>query len=39
VGGLYFGHVRIEGKSGVMSVSHRDLAGRVLHSTDLTPES
>ena len=26
-GGLYFGHVKIDGKSGVMTVSHRDLAG------------
>ena len=37
-GGLYFGHVKIDGKSGVMTVSHRDLAGKVLHSIDLTPE-
>jgi alkaline phosphatase D len=36
-GGLYFGHVRIDGKSGVMTVSHRDLTGAVLHSTELTP--
>jgi alkaline phosphatase D len=36
-GGLYFGHVRIDGKSGTMTVSHRDLAGAVLHSTELTP--
>ncbi len=36
-GGLYFGHVRIDGKSGVMTVSHRDLAGAVLHSIDLSP--
>lgn len=36
-GGLYFGHVRIDGKSGVMTVSHRDLAGTVLHSIDLSP--
>ncbi len=38
-GGLYFGHVRIDGKTGVMRVSHRDLAGAVLHATDLTPAS
>ena len=38
-GGLYFGHVRIDGKSGVMTVSHRDLAGTVLHSIDLSPAS
>ncbi len=36
-GGLYFGQVRIDGKSGVMTVSHRDLTGAVLHSTELTP--
>jgi alkaline phosphatase D len=36
-GGLYFGHVRIDGQSGVMTVSHRDLAGAVLHSIDLSP--
>ena len=36
-GGLYFGHVRIDGKTGVMTVSHRDLAGAVLHSIDLLP--
>ena len=38
-GGLYFGHVRIDGKTGVMRVSHRDLAGAVLHAIDLTPAS
>jgi alkaline phosphatase D len=37
-GGLYFGHVRIDGKTGVMTVSHRDLAGAVLHQTELVPE-
>ncbi|MGH7358479.1 MAG: alkaline phosphatase D family protein [Candidatus Rokuibacteriota bacterium] len=36
-GGLYFGHVRIDGKTGVMTVSHRDLAGVVLHTLDLSP--
>jgi alkaline phosphatase D len=36
-GGLYFGHVRIDGQSGVMTVDHRDLSGAVLHSTELTP--
>jgi hypothetical protein len=39
LGGLYFGHVRIDGKSGVMTVNHRDLAGAVLHSVDLSPAS
>jgi alkaline phosphatase D len=37
-GGLYFGYVRIDGKTGVMTVSHRDLAGAVLHQTELIPE-
>jgi alkaline phosphatase D len=37
-GGLYFGHVRIDGRSGVLTVSHRDLAGTVLHSIDLPPK-
>lgn len=36
-GGLYFGHVRIDGKTGVMTVSHHDLTGAVLHSIDLPP--
>ncbi|WP_206330802.1 alkaline phosphatase [Modestobacter sp. KNN46-3] len=36
--GLQFlGHVRIDGHSGVMTVQLRDVAGAVLHSTDLTP--
>jgi alkaline phosphatase D len=38
-GGLYFGHVRIDGKNGVMTVTHRDLAGAVLASVDLSPAS
>jgi alkaline phosphatase D len=37
-GGLYFGHVKIEGRTGVMTVSHRDLTGTVLHRIELTPE-
>jgi alkaline phosphatase D len=37
-GGLYFGHVTIEGLTGVMTVSHRDLTGAVLHRLELTPE-
>jgi alkaline phosphatase D len=36
-GGLYFGHVRIDGKTGVMRVSHCDVTGAVLQPTDLTP--
>jgi hypothetical protein len=29
--------VRIDGGSGVMTVQLRDVAGRVLHDTSLTP--
>jgi alkaline phosphatase D len=28
-GGLYFGHVAIDGRTGVMTVSHHDLTGTV----------
>jgi alkaline phosphatase D len=36
--GLQFlGHVRIDGDSGVMTVQLRDVAGTVLHQTELTP--
>src|SRR5262245_12446909 len=35
--GLYFGHVAIDGRTRVMTVGHRDLAGTVLHETRLTP--
>ena len=36
--GLQFlGHVHIDGDSGVMTVQLRDVAGTVLHSTELTP--
>ncbi|SNS41703.1 PhoD-like phosphatase [Geodermatophilus pulveris] len=33
----FLGHVRIDGDSGVMTVELRDVGGRVLHTTDLTP--
>jgi alkaline phosphatase D len=33
----FLGHVRIDGDSGVMTVELRDVGGRVLHRTDLTP--
>jgi alkaline phosphatase D len=33
----FVGHVRIDGDSGVMTVELRDIGGRVLHGTDLTP--
>ncbi|MBE3598381.1 MAG: alkaline phosphatase D family protein [Limnochordaceae bacterium] len=38
-GYLFFGHVHIEGRTGKMTVSHRDLAGRILHQTELDPEA
>jgi alkaline phosphatase D len=36
-GGLYFGHVRIDAATGLMTVSHRDVAGAVLDQIELTP--
>jgi alkaline phosphatase D len=36
-GSLYFGHVRIDAKSRVMTVTHRDLTGAVLHEVNLFP--
>jgi alkaline phosphatase D len=38
-GGLYFGHVRIDGQTRAMTVSHRNLAGETLHQLDLHPEA
>jgi alkaline phosphatase D len=37
-GGLYFGHVKIDGRTRAMTVSHRDLAGATLHRLELAPE-
>jgi alkaline phosphatase D len=36
-GSCNFGHVRIDGASGVMTVTHRDAAGAVIHTTELIP--
>jgi alkaline phosphatase D len=36
-GSCHFGHVKIDGKSGVMTVGHRDAGGRVVHSLDIAP--
>jgi alkaline phosphatase D len=36
-GGCHFGHIRIDGKSGAMTVTHRDAAGTILHAIDLLP--
>jgi alkaline phosphatase D len=37
-GGQYFGTVKIEGQSGVMTVALWDLLGNKLHSVDLPPQ-
>jgi alkaline phosphatase D len=37
-GGLYFGHVKIDAATRVMTVTHHDLAGAVLHRLDLAPQ-
>jgi alkaline phosphatase D len=37
-GNLFFGHVRIDAKSGAMSVAHRDVSGTLLHEQTLLPE-
>ena len=37
LGGLYFGHVRIDGKTRAMTVTHHDLTGAVLHRLELPP--
>ena len=34
----WFGHVQIDGPSGSMTVSLRDIDGRVVHSVELQPE-
>ena len=36
-GSCNFGHVRIDGRSGAMTVTHRDIAGTVMHTTELVP--
>ena len=36
-GSCHFGHVRIDGRSGVMTVSHRDASATVIHSLELVP--
>jgi alkaline phosphatase D len=37
-GALYFGYVKIDGATGTMTVSHRDLSGAVLHQLELPPD-
>jgi alkaline phosphatase D len=36
-GMAFFGHVRIDGRSGLMTVTHRDVDNTVLHRTELVP--
>ncbi len=36
-GSCHFGHVKIDGRSGAMTVSHRDASGGVLYALDLAP--
>ncbi|HJQ57779.1 MAG TPA: alkaline phosphatase D family protein [Vineibacter sp.] len=36
-GMAFFGHVRIDGRSGVMAVTHRDVDGTILHRTEMIP--
>ncbi len=38
-GGLYFGHVRIDGRTGAMMVTHRDRGGAMLHRLELPAEA
>jgi alkaline phosphatase D len=37
-GGLYFGHVRIDGRTRTLTMTHRDLAGTELERRELPPE-
>lgn len=36
-GSCNFGHVKIDGRSGKLIVTHRDIAGAVMHTTELDP--
>jgi alkaline phosphatase D len=36
-GSCHFGHVRIDGRTASMTVSHRDAAGAILHTLELSP--
>ncbi len=36
-GSCHFGHVKIEGRTGLMTVTHRDAAGGILHTLELAP--
>jgi alkaline phosphatase D len=36
-GSCHFGHIRIDGRTGALTVTHRDASGGVLHALDLAP--
>jgi alkaline phosphatase D len=36
-GSCNFGHVKIDGRTGTMTVTHRDIAGTAIHATELSP--
>ena len=36
-GSCNFGHVKIDGRTGVMTVTHRDATGAAMHTTELSP--
>ncbi len=36
-GSCHFGHVKIDGRTGLMTVTHRGAAGGILHTLELTP--
>jgi alkaline phosphatase D len=36
-GSCHFGHIKIDGKTGAMTITHRDASGGVLHAIDLAP--
>ena len=36
-GSCHFGHVKIDGRSGAMTMTHRDANGGALHAIDLAP--
>ena len=38
-GGLYLGHVRIDGRTRATTVTHRDLAGAELDRRELAPRA
>lgn len=37
-GSCHFGHVKIDGRSGTMTVAHRDAGGATIHTLELAPD-